>query len=347
MGTEVVTCQEGDMLTAPHNIPGYESNGHCHSAAQHQKRCWASFALILSVSATVSYVYFSHVGPMLHFESNLEFHKSIVNGSALAPYRYRVLVPFFTEVVARIATLFLPTRQAFLLAYGLYHWFAIALLLTLLFIYLRQWFDYEPSLVAVLFVAATMSIALREFQPWSLLEAALLTAALLLILRGYYAALCPVTVLAALTRETAYLIPLALLVTSVDFRRPDRRVLLWVGICGSIYLGIFAGLRLWLGQAPHILTLKEIWLWNLQPPHPMEAVLHCSLFLGVSWFFALLGYKHAPPFCRKAVLIALPHILSVAIWGVWYEVRLLMPLYAVVMPLSLSFLYPQEAPDSD
>ncbi|MGC8787517.1 MAG: hypothetical protein ACP5Q1_08860 [Anaerolineae bacterium] len=196
--------------------------------------------------------------------------------------------------------------------------------------------------MAVLFVAATMSIALREFQPWSFLEAALVTAALLLICKGRYLALCPLTALAALTRETAYLIPLALLMTSVDFHHPrGRRALIWFGICGGIWLSIFVGLRLRLGQAPYVLTLKEIWLWNLQPPHPMETILHGSLFLGVAWVFALLGYKHAPPFCKRAALIAVPHIFTIMVWGVWYEVRLLMPLYAVLMPLSLSFLYPK------
>jgi hypothetical protein len=184
-----------------------------------------------------------------------------------------------------------------------------------------------------------MPVALREFQPWSLLETALFTVALLLIYRNRYMLLCPLIALATLNRETALFIPLAFLFTRFDIRRPQSwKLLVSFAIYICIWFATFMGLRYSLGPAPHILTLAEIVVWNLQAPHPMEAIVHVGLFLGFFWIFALLGFRNAPAFCRRAVLVVPLYLVTVLVWGVWYEVRLLMPLYPIVIPLGLSFI---------
>ena len=33
------------------------------------------------------------------------------------------------------------------------------------------------------------------------------------------------------------------------------------------------------------------------------------------------------------------YLMTVAVWGIWWEVRLLMPLYPILFALALSYLY--------
>jgi hypothetical protein len=42
---------------------------------------------------------------------------------------------------------------------------------------------------------------------------------------------------------------------------------------------------------------------------------------------------------KRTALLVPPYLAVVLLWGVWYEVRLLLPLDAIVIPLGLSFLY--------
>ena len=48
--------------------------------------------LLFSVSATLAYGYFRLVD-VPHYQVRLELHNQIISGTALSPYRYRVLVP--------------------------------------------------------------------------------------------------------------------------------------------------------------------------------------------------------------------------------------------------------------
>jgi hypothetical protein len=64
-----------------------------------------------------------------------------------------------------------------------------------------------------------------------------------------------------------------------------------------------------------------------------------SLFLGGFWLFAVLGFRFAPRLVRQAALIVPLYLVVIAIWGVWNEVRLLMPLYPVLIPLGMSFIW--------
>lgn len=170
--------------------------------------------LILSVSAVIANGYFNKVDKP-NFESRYELHNQIIAGTAPSPYRYRVLVPFVGEFLTQGLSVVFPVRASFLLAYAIYDLLSIFFLLVVLFFWLRTWFNKDRALIGVLFVAGTMPIALQDhyFQPWSLLEAGLFSAALIAIHRKHYWLLAFLVVLASLNRETAVFIPLAFLLT--------------------------------------------------------------------------------------------------------------------------------------
>jgi hypothetical protein len=306
---------------------------------------WA-LVLIVSVSAVLAHGYLNRVDRR-HLAARLALQARIIDGTAPAPYRYRVLVPFATEGLTRALTVRLPPEKSFELAYALYDFLAVFFLLAMLFWWSRTWFTREQALVGVLFVAATMPIALQNhyFQPWSLLEPPLVTAALLAMHRRRYWLVAGVSVLAALNKETAILIPLAFLLTmdpagpTSTPRLPEWRPIVLLAGLLIAWAGVFGGLRYGLGHSSLVSRIPGIFERNLLPANLMLTAVHASLFLGGLWIFAVAGIRHAPPFIRRVAPIVPIYLLFVAVWGVWYEVRVLMSLYPVLVPLGLSFLY--------
>ena len=308
---------------------------------------WTIFAIILSVSAVLAYIYYREVGSP-YFKERLELHGQILRGTADSPYRYRVLVPFIGEALTRALSAVLPGDKAFLLAYALYDLAAILFLLGVLHRYLRAWFSNEQVLIGVLFVAATMPMALRDhyFQPWSILEAGLFAAGLLCIRDGRFRLLALVVALASLNRETALFIPLAFLVAVAGTKGGDgasrpagRSAALLFGGYMAIWAAAFFGLRLFLGGAPRVVTIGELFARNTIPLAIFRAVMRADLIFGAFWIFAAAGFRRAPGFVKRTTVLAPLYLAVVALWGIWCEVRLFMPLYAIVIPLGLSFLY--------
>lgn len=309
----------------------------------------SALILILSVSAVIAYGYFNRVDRP-NFESRLELHNQIIAGTAPSPYRYRILVPFICEVLTKSLSVFVSGKASFLLAYGIYDLLAIFFLLVALFYWLRTWFSADRALIGTLFVADTMPIALQDhyFQPWSLLEGGLFSTGLLAIYKQHYRLLVALVALASLNRETALFIPLAFLLT-IDMKslvnsrsKNERRlILIFCGLC-LIWAAVFWGLRLSLGSASHIETIERLLAQNTTKGSLFHTFVNGGLFLGGFWAFALLGFRYAPSFIKRVALVVPLYLLTVIVWGVWYEVRLLMPLYPILMPLGLSFLYSQE-----
>lgn len=305
--------------------------------------------LILSVSAVLAYGYFNRVDKP-YFEPRLELHNQIIAGTAPSPYRYRILVPFAAEVLTKALSVLWSTKAAFLRSYALYDLLAVFFLLAMLFFWLRIWFNREQALVGVLFVAGTMPIALQDhyFQPWSLLEAGLFSAALLAIHKKRYWLLAFLVALASLNRETAVFIPLAFLLTieikshlNTNSQDDWSPILQFVGLL-LIWALVFWGLRYFRGSAPPIETIAGLLALNATKGSLFYTFVNGSLFLGGLWVFALLGFRYAPSFIKRVALIVPFYLMTVMVWGVWHEVRLLLPLYPVLVPLGLSFLYSQQ-----
>jgi hypothetical protein len=305
----------------------------------------SALVLIISVSAVIAHKYFNEVD-MPNFESRLELHNEIISGTAPSPYRYRILVPFVAEFIIHVLSVVFPNKVSFLLVYTMYDLLSISFLLLVLFFWLRTWFTKDQALIGVLFIAGTIPIALQDhyFQPWSLLEAGFFSAALVAIHRQHYLLLVSLTVLASLNRETALFIPLAFLL-SIERRSINKNkwkpIILFIGLL-LIWATTFLGLRYFLGSASHVATIQELLAQNVTKGNLLRTLGNVSLFLGGFWIFAIFGFRDAPIFIQRLSLIVPLYLITVAIWGVWYEVRLLMPLYPILLPSGLCFLYPQE-----
>jgi hypothetical protein len=266
------------------------------------------------------------------------FHRQILDGSAPCPYRYRLLVPLAIESLRAVS----PSRRP-LMAFRFASYAAtlaiFVFLFAALYAYFRQWFGKPESLSGVLCAASTMAVAMRDhfYQPWSFLEPGLFAIGLLFVRQRRDAAFVALTAVAALNRETAVFLPMAFAFMRLGPGSSRRDAMVFAAsfaAWGAVFFGLVA-LRGWSG---YVLGLDELWALNLR--FWRVAVRQNALFLGFVWILAAAGWRKAAPDLRRSALIVPFYLVSVAVFGIWYEVRLLMSLYPILLGLALFALFP-------
>ena len=179
-----------------------------------------------------------------------------------------------------------------------------------------------------------MPTAFRDhyFQPWSLIEPGFFALALILILQNRRLWLAALVLVATLNRETAIFIPALYLAARWGEGRAHWA---WAGMYFVVWAAVFVGARQILGSAPHVITFP--W-YNLTPHALASTLLNVPLFLGPVPVFAILGYPLSERFLQRAAWIVPLYLLCVYVFGYWMEVRLLMSMYALVIPLAWRWL---------
>ena len=269
-----------------------------------------------------------------------DIHRGIVDHSARAPDRYRWLAAAIVEPPIQLLAPSMGYDRAFDRVSTVFYLAAILGMLWSMFAFLRVWFSDEAALVAALVASCTMRITMRQhdYAPYSFLEPTFVALALLAMVHRRDIWLGILIALASFNRETAvFLVPLYL-VTS-DWSRQA-----WVNtaVYAAIWAAIFVGVRAVSGDAERYWTIALVFRTNLA--QPQLALANLSMLLGIFWIFAALGWRRAPTFIRRASLIIPPYLVTIAVWGIWWEVRLLMPLYSIVFALALSYLQGAEWP---
>jgi hypothetical protein len=265
-----------------------------------------------------------------------DIHRGILAQTARTPDRYRWLSAAIVEGPTRLLSRVMPGDRAYDRVSVVFYLAAITGMLWSLFAYLRVWFSDEAALVATLVAACTIRITMRQhdYAPYSYLEPTFVALALLAILRGRRLWLAALIVLATFNRETAIFLVLLYFVTS-DF---SRRALSWTTLYAALWAIVYSTVRLVGGEADRYWTVQRVYQTNLSQPN--LALFNITLLLGAFWLLAVLGWRHAPAFVRRTTLVVPAYLVTIAVWGIWWEVRLLMPLYPVLFALALSYLYP-------
>jgi hypothetical protein len=269
-----------------------------------------------------------------------EIHRGILEHTARDPDRYRWLAAAIVAPPVRMLTPSMGFERAFDRVSAVFYFCAIAGMLWSLFAWLRLWFPDEAALIASLAAACTLRITMRQhdYAPYSFLEPTFVALALIAIVHRRDLWFAVLVALASFNRETAvFLVPLYL-VTS-DWSRPA-----WIktAIYGALWAAIFVGVRYVTGDGERYWSVERIFRTNMA--QPQLAIANLAMLLGVFWILAPLGWRHAPPMVRTATLIVPAYLATIAVWGIWWEVRLLMPLYPILFALALSYLHePRES----
>jgi len=199
-------------------------------------------------------------------------------------------------------------------------------------------------MAGALLTAALLSIALRDhvYQAWSWLEEVTFALAVVMSLRVPRPTLFSLLVaVASLNRETAVFLPLIPLgIAFARWNTPQRWELVKVAATGLVVaVTIRLGLMfIWPGTTSErtidIATIRE---WNQELPR--LTIENLSIFLGGLVVAAVVSLLlRNPP--RESVWIAAltvpPLVLVWLYYSLWWEVRVLLPVFILLLPISLS-----------
>ena len=249
-----------------------------------------------------------------------QVYREVIAGTALSPYRYRVLSFLFVDLLGGNPQLDGAISMAFLAGYVLL--FPAAFVAY--YAALRRWLQPLGALLGVFVLLALLPVMMRVWGTslYLVIELFLFSLALRWMRPGWqYAVL---VLIAALNRETGVLLVLAYGAVHLSQWR-EKRVMFWGLSYALIWAAVFVLLRVGRGAAPDEVTLAAAWSGNTQTWHGIDALtynlffipLYVSVFL--SWRWLRLEVK------RLFVLVALPYLILVAVFGFWNEVRLLIP----------------------
>jgi hypothetical protein len=259
-----------------------------------------------------------------------EFIPRVVDGTADAPERYRVLVPFTIDGISKVTGAPISTVwhiSRLLLFFAAY---------VIFYSYLSIWYAPTPSLLGTSLVAATLPLTFTNSwaHPDHIAELALFTAGCAAIATNRILAVAVILGAAALNRETAvFLVPLYFLAgPSIRGRLPVTVLL------ALEWVVIYVGLRAWRGFVHYDygqFTRNLQYLKLL--PAPYDPYVRSYAYFGLVLFGGLLAValSHSagrPLFMTRALWIV-PMFGAVAFTiSSIIETRIFTPLYALVMP---------------
>jgi hypothetical protein len=298
-----------------------------------------ALAAIFFAVSTVTALNYALLPGEATLEARRRNQAGILDHSSPAPDRYRFVLPMIIDAPMSLLRQSMSANDAFDRTYAVFYILALPAVLASLFAYLRVWFTTEQALVGVLFVAATLPIAMRphEYGPHSFLEPTFFSLSLLCIVRERRLWLALLVAIAAMNRETG-----VFLVLFYAAARPlnTQRLMTTLAYAG-IWVAVFIGVRLYAGDGGRYWTVAKVFSSNLS--NPLLAIFNVAALLGVFWWFAAAGFRRAPPFVQRVAMVIPAYVAVVAVWGIWWEVRLLLPLLPLLLPLALSFLFTSES----
>ncbi len=239
-------------------------------------------------------------------------------------------------------------------AYILQRWLFTLVALVCLHFYLGKWFRTPVRFAGVLFVAAILPLAYQnELQEsFALLQVTFL-AGLWAIRDNNAPAFVLALLIGALNNETTLALPIVYLFYNLKTLRPTdlaRTALntLLVSLPAALAVGI---LRFVTRDRPH---LGGAWHWPdniaglFSPDYTSLLQLYrfsywyIFIIFGAFWLYAFLRFRDQPLFLKRASLMIPFFVGAHMITGIISEVRQMLPLTGIVVPMALYTLFPSE-----
>jgi len=264
-------------------------------------------------------------------------HQNMLSGTAGNPWQYRILPDYLVQGVIRAFEHFGVPRPI-AMAFFFFRVLQDSAVFFVSFLYYRKLgLSWAHALMGLSLLAWGMSYAHYgiDLQFSTYFDVLFYLLAGLTILHQKYLWIVPITLLAALNRETSGLIPFMLLfslpLSSYQEQRPSKHPL-WVPFCASLalYLFIFRALRLHYGHQEFITAFGHL---------PGLDLLHYNLFRLITWdrlfatlgvipILALVGYSKWPPVLKRFFWVVVP---------AWFLIHA----FCAIMAESRVFLVPQ------
>ncbi|MBI1277793.1 MAG: hypothetical protein GC179_06660 [Anaerolineaceae bacterium] len=255
-----------------------------------------------------------------------DLDRQILNHTALAPFRYRVLAPTLMSLIAQ------PEQHGLWFSAGTgVHILAFAIIFVTLYLRLSAEVGKARTLLGLCVMSVMLMFAFNRYflTPTSIIEVALLSL-VLVTWRNRWLALT-IIILASFNRETG------LLLVAVYAALGGKAGLKFSLALLIVWAVITAGLHLALGSAAHVQGFMGTLQINLN--HLAHGLLINAVMLPI-WILAVVGYrKRHNPLDRKFLLIAFMYMIAVFVGGILDEsARMALPAILLVLPLALHAL---------
>ena len=242
-------------------------------------------------------------------------------------------------------------------AYILQRWLFVFLAFVCFHMYLRKWFGTPASFAGVLFLAAIMPLtSLDDLQESSPLLLLTFLIGLWAIRDDNILVLLLASFVGGLNNETMLMIPVVYFFYHFKAARPrELAILVRNTILISLPLVLTVGpIRFLTRDRP---VLEDAWHLpdNLQGIFDKHALNFLHLYddkywyvffiFGAFWVYAIISYRRQPRFLQRAFLMVPFFVGAHLITGIISEVRQMLPLSGVLIPMGLFAVFPTEARD--
>lgn len=250
-----------------------------------------------------------------------ETYRAVVDGSALSPYRYRVLSPVFVYLLGGNPRTDLAISTAYVIA----HCIAFPLAFFAYYKALTRWVSSLHALFGIVLLLMYLPVMMRVYGTslYLPIELGLFSLALAWMRPGWgYAVL---VIIATLNRETGILLVLAF--TAVHFPNwRDHKLQRWTIIYAALWVSIYFGLRLWRGVAADEVSIAAAFSENTNSWHTIFAATNHFFFVPL-YVAVFISWRYLSAEIRRLFLgVVTPYLLLFATFGFLNEVRLLMPI---------------------
>ncbi len=299
-----------------------------------------------TISIVCSYIYFVRIEQIL-YEFLLRDHNIILSfdGVDNAPFKYRILIPIIAEILKSIFLLIFNEKISFQLSYILINVISIFLLTFFSFTYFYKYFKFNTSIIGILLLGMLINIPLKDMNAsHSILDSAFFVMSLLLIKNKKFYLLIPLIIIALLNRETAILILVIFFIKQIFLKKIDKKNISIFSILFFSYFIIFFGLRFILGEATHVSQIDggphyliSKFYANIDFKYLSYTIFLYFMLFGFLWIYAVIGFKKINLDLKENYLVLLFYLPLIWLFGAWYEVRLFMPMFCIVLPGLLVF----------
>jgi hypothetical protein len=299
--------------------------------------------LILYFCAAVSVAYVDHAVRKFPQHTMAEYVPSVIAGTSGAPAKYRVLMPYLLDGIARgtgadPASVFLVVEFA-----------AILGALVAVHVLLRVWYGEGPAVAGTLGLAALLPLAFTNSwaHPDTFPDLLLFTAGCWCVAARRDVALYPILLVGMFNRET---IGFVAILWAIDRLRTSRdrttlaRAMSYVVLCGVVYLGLrwsrgFEHYRYFM--LPENLALLKLLPAGFDPYRRLVGYYWVPL-VAAPMVLALIGVRRpaAPRYFGSALIVAL--LFSAVAWtlAAVAETRVFVPVLPLLAPAVVAAFVP-------
>jgi hypothetical protein len=307
--------------------------------------------IVIWLSGMLTWDYYARIeAPTI--EGRISLHHDIVIGSAPYQFRYRVLLPYTAEAIARLMQQFPIVRSrpiiqplsysrlAFTLAYCFLDMTALFVLLGSLGELVWKMFNYDLALVGISMSAFLINFTFRDhyFQPWSFWEGAFFAYGLLLIHRQQYWIFSGVSVLSLMNRETSVFLLLAFLFCTLPQKLSRETLIKAFGTrdvrfaIGNLIVWVlgFLVLHQIVGYRPSTFFVQTALSGNLA--HLKYAFVLNFLLFGFISPLVIKGIFLSPSLVHRSAMMLPAYFGLLLVIGYWWEIRYWITVIPIVIP---------------